>query len=55
MRTSGGGGSDGLMTAIPIGILVFFLVAASGGPGSFLKSVEGTLQAFLEWALRLVS
>jgi hypothetical protein len=53
MRTSGGGG-DGWMTAIPIGILVFFLVMASGGPTPFLRSVESTLRAFFEWVMSIV-
>jgi hypothetical protein len=54
MRTSGGGGRDGWMTAIPIGLLVLFLVMASGGPTPFLRSVEATLRSFFEWVMGIV-
>ena len=53
MRTSGGG-RDNWMTVVPIGLLVFFLVMASGGPAPFLRGVEATLRSFFEWVRGIV-
>jgi hypothetical protein len=55
MRTSGGGGRDGMMTAIPMIMLVLFVITMSGGTGSTLTWVENFLRGCLEGLVRLVS
>lgn len=54
MRTSGTG-ADGWMTAIPIAILVVFLMVIAGGRGELFNTLERFLQAMVEWAVGLVS
>ena len=54
MRTSGGG-RDGMMTAIPIIMLVVFVVTMSGGTGSTLAWLEDLLRGCVEGFARLIS
>ena len=54
MRTSGGG-RDGMMTAIPLIMLVLFVITMSGGAGSSLAWVEGVLRGFVEGMVRFMS
>lgn len=49
MRASGGGGSDTLMTTVPLGILVIFVVFMFGGPAAFMKTSEAMLRSLVEW------
>ncbi len=54
MRTSGGG-RDGMMTAIPLVMLVLFVLTMSGGAGSTLTWVENFLRGCVEGLVRLMS
>jgi hypothetical protein len=54
MRTSGGG-RDGMMTAIPLIMLVLFVITMSGGTGSTLTWLENFLRGCMEGLVRLVS
>ena len=54
MRTSGGGGRDGLMTAVPLAMLVLFVVWMAGGPRASLVWLEGVLQSVFGWVNDLV-
>jgi len=55
MTTSGGGGRDFLMTAVPLGMLVVFVMFMAGGPASSLAWLEGLLRSMLDWVRHLVS
>ena len=55
MTTSGGGRRDYLMTAVPLGMLVMFIIFMAGGPSSSLAWIEGVLRSMLEWVRQLVS
>jgi hypothetical protein len=44
MRTSGTG-SDIMMMAVPLGVIVLFALVAAGGPTEFLKLAEHFLEA----------
>ena len=54
MRTSGGG-RDGMMTAVPLIMLVAFVITMSGGAGSSLAWIEGVLRGCMEGLARLIS
>lgn len=54
MRTSGGGQRDTLMTAIPLAMLVAFLIFMFGGPAATLHWLEQTMQGFVDWAKTIV-
>ena len=49
MRTSGSGGRDGLMTTVPLVMLVVFVIAIAGGPRNTLGWVENMLWSMVEW------
>ena len=49
MRTSGGGGRDFFMLSVPLAILLFFVVGATGGPIAFLRLIEHNASAFADW------
>lgn len=53
LRTSGSGGRDVFMLSVPLGILVFYVVGASGGPTAFLRLLERNFTSFAEWVVRL--
>ena len=53
MQTSGGGGRDFFMLSVPLGILVFYVVGASGGPKAFLRLMERHFTALADWVVRL--
>jgi hypothetical protein len=55
MRTSGGGNRDGMMTAVPLIMLVLFVVMMTGGTGSALGWVEDFLRGCVEGLARLIS
>ena len=55
MTTSGGGRRDYLMTAVPLGMLVMFIMFMAGGPSSSLAWIEGVLRSMLDWVTQLVS
>ena len=55
MRTSGEGGSEGWIMAIPIAALVIAASAAAGGPEALLTSLEGTVRSLVGSAVDLVS
>jgi len=55
MRTSGHGRGDGLMSAVPIGILVVFVVGMAGGLKPTLRGIELTLWAAVDWIASLIS
>ncbi|HTM25769.1 MAG TPA: hypothetical protein VL225_11285 [Vicinamibacterales bacterium] len=55
MRTSGSGGRDGLMTAVPLIMLVLFVVMMTGGTSSTLGWVEDFLRGCVEGLARLLS
>jgi hypothetical protein len=54
MRTSGGGQPDVLMTAIPLAMLVAFVMFMFGGPTATLKWVEQTMQGIFDWASAVI-
>ena len=55
MRTSGAGGSEGWIMAIPIAALVVAASAAAGGPEALLMSFEGTVRSLVRSAIDLMS
>jgi hypothetical protein len=55
MQTSGKGGRDYLMTAVPIAMLVVFVMFMAGGPAASLAWLEEILRGFVSWAVSLVS
>jgi hypothetical protein len=42
------------MTAVPLGMLVLFVVWMSGGPGPSMRWLEGMLEAIVAWGRSLV-
>jgi hypothetical protein len=54
MRTSGAGGSEGWIMAIPIAALIVAASAAAGGPEALLISLEGTVRSLVQSAVDLV-
>ena len=54
MRTSGMSGRDGLMTAVPLGMLVVFVVWMSGGPRASFGWLESVLRPMFAWVSDLV-
>ena len=55
MQTSGKGARDGLMTTVPLVMLVLFLTTMVGGPRETLGWFEMMLRSFVEWASQFVS
>jgi hypothetical protein len=55
MRTSGSGARDGMMTTIPLVMLLLFLTIIVGGPKATLGWFEMMLRSFVEWASQYVS
>jgi hypothetical protein len=55
MRTSGAGGSEGWIMAIPIVALIVAASAAAGGPEALLMSLESTVRGLFRSAAVLVS
>jgi hypothetical protein len=53
MRTSGSG-SDLLMTAAPLAMLVVFVVYMAGGPAASMSWLESTLEAGIGWVGKLL-
>jgi hypothetical protein len=51
MRTSGGGARDGLMTAIPLAMLIAFVLFMFGGPTATLRWLDQAIQGALDWAI----
>jgi hypothetical protein len=49
MRTSGAGARDALMTAVPLGMLVVFVVWMAGGPKATVAWLEGVLRSTVVW------
>ena len=49
MRTSGAGGRDILMLAVPLVALVLAVVVWFGGPRNAFRMAETTLDAGLRW------
>ena len=54
MRTSGAGGRDGFMTAVPLLMLVLFVVWMAGGPRATIALLEYGLRALFLWVNELV-
>ena len=55
MRTSGAGGSEGWIMAIPIAALIVAASAAAGGPEALLVSLEGTVRSLVGSAVNLMN
>ena len=55
MRTSGEGGSEGWIMAIPIAALIIAASAAAGGPEALLMSLEGTVRSLVGSAVDLMN
>jgi hypothetical protein len=55
MRTSGAGGSEGWIMAIPIAALIVAASAAAGGPEALVMSLEGTVRSLVQSAVDLVN
>jgi hypothetical protein len=55
MQTSGKSGRDGLMTAVPLAMLVVFVMFMAGGPTASLKWMEDILRDLVSWASSFVS
>jgi hypothetical protein len=55
MRTSGAGGSEGWIMAIPIVALIVAASAAAGGPEALLMSLESAVRGLFRSAADLVS
>ena len=49
MRTGGGGGREGLMTAIPLAVIIGYLTFVAGGPKQAMKAMEKRLRTTVEW------
>ena len=54
MYTSGRGGRDHLMTAVPMAMLILFAMFMAGGPKESLVWLENILRGGLEWLATLV-
>ena len=54
MRTSGHGRGDGLMSAVPIAILVVFGLILGGGFKPTLRTVELALWRAVDWISALI-
>ena len=54
MRTSGGGARDGLMTAVPLVMLVVFVLFMFGGPVAAMRWLEQTMQGLVDWAMSII-
>jgi len=54
MGSSGGGQRDTLMTAVPLAMLIAFVVFMFGGPTPTLKWVERTMQGIFDWARTII-
>jgi hypothetical protein len=54
MRTSGAGGKDIMMTAVPLGMLVLFAVWMAGGPKASVRWLETILGSTMTWVSDLV-
>jgi hypothetical protein len=52
MRSSGSG-RDGLMSTVPLAMLVVFVIFMAGGPRSSLAWIEAVLQSLLDWVRTL--
>jgi hypothetical protein len=55
MRTSGHGRGDGLMSAVPIAILVVFVVGIAGGLKPTLRTIELAMWSAVDWIASLIS
>jgi|RhiMetdeSRZDD1v2_1073273.scaffolds.fasta_scaffold318864_2 hypothetical protein len=55
MRTSGSGARDGMMTTVPLVMLVLFLTIIVGGPKATLGWFETMLRSLVEWVSQFVS
>jgi hypothetical protein len=55
MRTSGHGRGDGWMSAVPIAILVVFVLIIGGGFTPSLRTFERYLWSAVDWIAALVS
>ena len=55
MRTSGHSNSDIFMNAVPIGILLVFVLIMGGGVTNTLHTVEVYLAQFANWVSTLIS
>jgi len=53
MRTSGIG-REGLMTAIPLSVIIAYLTFMAGGPKEAMKAMEKKLRTTVEWTVQLV-
>ena len=53
MRT-GGVGREGLMTAIPLSVIIGYLTFVAGGPKEVMKAMEKRLRTTVEWTVQLV-
>jgi hypothetical protein len=54
MRTSGHGRGDGLMSAVPIAILLVFGLILGGGFKSSLRTLELALWRVVDWVSALI-
>lgn len=54
MRTSGHAKGDGLMSVVPLAILVVFVMVLGGGFKSTLRVVELALWAVVDWISALI-
>jgi hypothetical protein len=54
MQTSGNGGRDSLMTAVPLAMLVVFVMFMAGGPAASLAWLEEIFRGVIAWAGSLV-
>ena len=55
MRTSGHGRGDGLMSAVPIAILLVFAIGVVGGFKPTLRTIELAMWSAIEWIRSLAS
>ena len=55
MRTSGAAGRDWFMMAVPLAMLLLFVVWMAGGPRQSVRWLEGVLSQTLAWLAALVS
>lgn len=53
MRTSGTG-KEGMMTIIPVAMMVVFAMIITGGPNGLLKTMERTLASIIAWVVELM-
>ena len=54
MRTSGHSRGDGLMSAVPIALFVFFVVGIAGGFKPTLRTIELAMWSALDWIASLL-